>query len=328
MKFGNSKKGGGKKYKTAGDANIGAQNIMSTPAGDPAEHHDLAESGSESEDGKLFDNEVDQTLSPSMTVPGASIINKKTAWSVSDNSVDFEKVFSLRENTNRVTEKTTIAGPELASNIDSSVSDVLHTKQVFGSKGTQTDPSPSTLSGSAENRYKGSKAINPFPQTKGMDVKGLWTRDSVKPESQFLNRGTQPQLDVKFSPPMRESKQALSNASVLRNSNPPSKDNTKQESSSTGAPSAQKSGFGIFSAPKGNGSAKQGGVTEVKQNMEQSRYSTSNPTTRGGAANPNFPSSKYDSSRTNTNKGGDGRWGIFNGDSPNKILNNRLPKQH
>lgn len=260
VKYGQSKKGGGKKYQAVGDMSLGIEEVTSdsNPAIDssgPIQDLSPAEPGSEAEDEILLD-EVDQTITSSTAMPNKNLRDKKTSWSVSDAGGDFDEVFNFNEDTKRVTSNPTakpiIDFQQEASFRFGSDGSVRHPKQVFDFTKAHTKPSQPEVPDRTGNRYKKNEAVNQFAATKRMDDRGLGRRDSVRLRPQFSNQGRQPPRDMNFSPLMRENKQAGTNASAFRNSKLPLSDTSKQEPSRPNSPTTPRPSYGIFSANNAN----------------------------------------------------------------------------
>ncbi|KAH7518388.1 hypothetical protein FEM48_Zijuj09G0166400 [Ziziphus jujuba var. spinosa] len=325
VKFGLSKKGGGKKYQAAGDTSPKVEKVTSNSK-------PVVDSGGPIEDLEVEDihsGEADQAIS-SKAMQNENLRGKRTPWSVSDSSDDFGKVFNFSEDAKRVASNPTIEpmadslhGASIRSDSDGSV---WHPKQVFDSTkahpiASQSDPNMT------ENRYKKNNTVNRFSTSKVMDDKGMGTRDPVRFQPRFSNYGRQPPTDMNFSPPTRESGKAEVKAPLFKNSKLPLDDTAKQESSGPGAPSTPRPGYGIFSAQSANSPGKQSVAGEVNRNREENPYSARNPAMRGFTANQNPPGSKSGGSQPEIDKGGQGGWGIFGRESSN-LARNSLSKEN
>lgn len=168
---------------------------------------------------------------------------------------------------------------------------------------------PQESSGEAENRYRKIEARNQISPTREMDSKGETTnkgephipyqRRETPTNSHFSPSMRDPRIPYQrreaptnshFSSPMRESNRAETTPSAFRNSaplpngipkqepsspNPPRSPGLRQEPFIPNSPRSRSPGlgYGIFSTPTGNGSAKQGVSERVP-------------------ANPNSPSSR------------------------------------
>lgn len=303
VKFGLSKKGGGKKYQAAGDTSPKVENVTSNS-------NPVVDSG-----GPIEDLEKEDIAKSSKALRNENLRDKKTAWSVSDSSDDLGNVFNSSEDAKRVASNPTIKpmadlphGPSIRSDSDGSV---RHPKQVFDSTKAHPVTSQSEFPNMTENRYKKNDGVNQFSTSKGMDDNGKGTRDPVRFQPRFSNYGRQPPTDTNFLPPTRESRQAEIKAPLFRNSKLPLNDTTKQESSGPGAPSIPRPSYGIFSAHNASSPGKQGVAGEVDRNREENPYSAINPAMRGFTAKQNLPGSKSEGSRPAIDKGGQGGWGIF-----------------
>lgn len=289
VKFGPSKKSGGKKFKAVGDGN----GVSKTATRTAFSEDDPAEFGTESED---------ETLSDAVGLPSSSptvmrdndIEKNNTAWSASNSRDDFNELFDLADDTKRVKVMNTAAETvHHAANLDAS-----NFSRPKPAETLRSTP-PESFSGT-ENRYIRSEPRNQFPQ-KSIDNRGPGVRDSFRSEPEFPNQRRQPPPNMNTSPSMGQNKQVGTDASGFRNPNF-SKCMPKQEPSHPDVPSTQASGYGIFSNTKANAPPKQGNPSG----------SVRNPGTAGAGANQNIPGLKSDGSqRPGNDNGGQGKWGIF-----------------
>ena len=313
IKFGMSKKGGGKKFKVLGDTSAEVQKATTAQATansiGPTEELSSTENDSETEE-EILSDEADLPISSSMESRDENLKDNKNAWSVVDSSDNFDEVFHLGDDVNGVisgsTDKQLTTAQESTSPLSSvNVSDLLHPTPV--PEFTRANQVPSSPQGPfirTENRYKGSEPRNQFPRTKPLDNRGPGMRDSVRLEPQFPNQRRQPQVDMNFSPPVAESRQVGTDASVFRNSKLPPNNMPKREPNPPSASITPASSYGLFSTPIAPG--EQGVPAEVR----------STPI----SPNKNLPNlNSDDRQRPGPNTGGHKGWGVFSQGNSNAM---------
>lgn len=313
IKFGMSKKGGGKKFKVLGDTSAEVQKATTAQATansiGPTEELSSTENDSETEE-EILSDEADLPISSSMESRDENLKDNKNAWSVVDSSDNFDEVFHLGDDVNGVisgsTDKQLTTAQESTSPLSSvNVSDLLHPTPV--PEFTRANQVPSSPQGPfirTENRYKGSEPRNQFPPTKPLDNRGPGMRDSVRLEPQFPNQRRQPPVDMNFSPPVAESRQVGTDASVFRNSKLPPNNMPKREPNPPSASSTPASSYGLFSTPIAPG--EQGVPAEVR----------STPI----SPNKNLPNlNSDDRQRPGPNTGGQKGWGVFSQGNSNAM---------
>lgn len=228
VKFGSSKKGGGKKDELA---NAQPKDGRSAPPKSPAmskEEH--AEFYTESED---------------------------------DSADDFDKVFDFSndaespsinhlEGSNSVTEPAT-------SSVEFNVPKFSHPRSAHDVRNARPPSALPEPSPGKENRYRRSEPGNRFLQTP-MDNKGPGKQDSFKFEPQFSNQRRQPQPQMNATPSMGERKQVSPDFSASRNSKPPHE--TPKQVASSPETAKPASSYGIFSSAKAVIPGKQGSVAD------------------------------------------------------------------
>lgn len=314
VKFGTSKKGGGKKLKVTAPAAVNSVG--------PLEELSSADSGLETEEEILSDDD-DLPISSSMEIKEKNLEKKKNAWSVVDSSDNFEKVFHFGDDVNGVASESTdkqlktaqeTASPSSNVNVSdfsrpSPLPDFTRANQVPFSplpdfkRANQVPSSPQGSFGT-ENRFKRSEPRDQFSPTKPIDNRGPGMRDSSRLEPQFPNQRRQPPpVDMNFSPSVAEGRQDGTDASVSRNLRVPPNNMPKREPSPHGAPSAPSPGYGIFSAPNASG---RGVAAEVRRQSEGNPHDS-----------PRNPGATGDSQRPGLDKGEAKAWGVFSRDSSN-----------
>ncbi|XWS55118.1 hypothetical protein CRYUN_Cryun10bG0147600 [Craigia yunnanensis] len=150
----------------------------------------------------------------------------------------------------------------------------------------------------------------PYPQRQPPQNMGQSTRESVRSEPPFPYPRQQPPQNMNASSSVRDTNQVENDASLFRNSKPPSNGLPKEQPSHTDVPGTPAPSFGIFSTPKANSSGKQGIAVDAHGSNEGNRYGK-----RGNGASQNLPGSKFDGSRRpDGNTGGQDRFGIFSKD--------------
>ncbi|KAL7206984.1 hypothetical protein ACSBR2_019641 [Camellia fascicularis] len=289
IKFGPSKKGSGKKASKVVDATSPEVQKDATLNQSPVHSKDITESGSETEDESFFE-EVDMPIARNMTKPDNDIDKKNPTWSVVDANDDFDSAFGIRGD-------ATIAksSRDVQMKVDS------------------TETVPSSLSEGLpgmENRYR-REPRNTYPPTK--------PRDSMRSVPQLPNQHRLQQFGLNASPSRRETE--FGNVKV------PANDIPKQEQFRLRSPGSPVPSFGIFSAPKVNDTSEKNGVPAAVNRYQKGNFfdSTRQPRPRGVSANPNSPlSNSSGSGRSGIDNGGQGKWGIFNGESSN-VMTSRIP---
>lgn len=226
VKFGSSKKGGGKKDELASKQPIASRSAP--PKSHVMSKEEPAEFYMESED---------------------------------DSGEDFDKVFDVSDDdktpsinhlqgSNSVTESAT-------SSVESNVSKFSHPRSAHDVRNARLPlPQPEHSPGK-ENRYRRSEPGNQFQKT-SMDNKGPGKQDLFKLEPQFSNQRRQPQPQRSATPSMGERKQVSPDFYASRNSKSPH-ETPKQDAAS---PETVKpaSSYGIFSSAKAGIPGKQGSV--------------------------------------------------------------------
>ena len=198
VKFGTSKKGGGKKLKVTAPAVVDSVG--------PLEQLSSVESGLEAEE-EILSDEDDLPISSSMEITDKTLEKKKNAWSVVDSSDDFEKVLHFDDDVSgvasRSTDKQLKTAQETASpSTNVNVSDFLRPSPLPNfTRANQAPSSPQGPSVGTENRHKRTEPRNQF---------------SSRLEHQFPNQ-RQPSVDMNFSPSVAEGRQVGTDASASRN---------------------------------------------------------------------------------------------------------------
>lgn len=302
VKFGTSKKGGGKKLKVVGDksAEVHSAASVSVDSIGSIEKLSSAESGSETEEESL-----------------------------SDATDDFDEVVRFGDDVNGVisgsTDKKFKSAQEAASSSShDNLSNALHPTPLPDFMQTnQVPPSPQGPPFGIENRYKRSEPRNQFPPTKPIDNRSPGMRDLLSSERQFPSQRRQPPpLDMNCSSSVPESRQSGIGASDFRNLKLPHNGMPKREPSPTGTPNAPASGYGIFSGS--NAPGRQGvAAAAVHKNREGDPHDSSrNPGTRGISPNKNLPNlNSGDGQKQGLDTGGTKGWGVFSRDSSNAMPN-------
>ncbi|XP_059449240.1 translation initiation factor IF3-1, mitochondrial [Corylus avellana] len=341
VKFGTSKKGGGKKLKVTAPAAVDSVG--------PLEQLSFVESGLEAEE-EILSDEDDLPISSSMEITDKTLEKKKNAWSVVDSSDDFEKVFHFDDDVNGVASRSTdkqlktaqeIASP--SSNVN--VLDFSHPSPLPNfTRANQAPSFPQGPSFGTENRHKRTEPKNQFssrlePQfpnqrrqppvdmnfspsvaegrqvgtdaSSSRNLRVPPNQFSSRLEPQFPNQRRQPPVDMNFSPSVAEGGQVGTDASASRNIRVPPNNMPKREPSPPGAPSTPSPGYGIFSSPNASG---RGVAAEVHRQSEGNPHDS--PRNLGATG---------DSQRSGLDKGGPKAWGIFSRDSSN-VVPNRISK--
>jgi hypothetical protein len=237
VKFGTSKKGGGKKLKVTAPAVVDSVG--------PLEQLSSVESGLEAEE-EILSDEDDLPISSSMEITDKTLEKKKNAWSVVDSSDDFEKVFHVDDDVNGVaswsTDKQSKTAQETASpSTNVNVSEFLRPSPLPNfTRANQAPSSPQGPSFGTENRHKrteprnqfSSRLEHQFPSQRqpsvaegrqvGTDASA--TENLRVPPNQFSSRlepqfpnQRQPPVDMNFSPSVAEGRQVGTDASASRN---------------------------------------------------------------------------------------------------------------
>ncbi|KAF5951517.1 hypothetical protein HYC85_009461 [Camellia sinensis] len=297
IKFGPSKKGSGKKASKVVDATSPEVQKVATLNQSPVHSKDITESGSETEDESFFE-EVDMPIALNMTKPDNDIDKKNPTWSVVDANDDFDSAFGI------IRGDATIAksSRDVQMKIDS------------------TETVPSSLSEGLpgmENRYR-REPRNTYPPTK--------PRDSMRSVPQLPNQHRLQQFGLNASPSRRETERVETDGSLFGNVKVPANDIPKQEQFRLRSPGSPVPSFGIFSAPKVNDTSEKNGVPAAVNRYQKGNSfdSTRQPRPRGVSANPNSPlSNSSGSGRSGIDNGGQGKWGIFSGESSN-VMTSRI----
>ncbi|KAJ6386105.1 hypothetical protein OIU77_029133 [Salix suchowensis] len=226
VKFGSSKKGGGKKDELANTQPIASRSAP--PKSHVMSKEEPAEFYMESED---------------------------------DSGEDFDKVFNVSdddktpsinhlEGSNSVTESAT-------SSVEFNVPKFSHTRSAHDVRNARLPlPQPEHSPGK-ENRYRRSEPGNHFPQT-SMDNKGPGKQDLFKLEPQFSNQRRQPQPQRSATTSMGERKQVSPDFYASRNSKSPHE--TPKQGAASPETVKSASSYGIFSSAKAGIPGKQGSV--------------------------------------------------------------------
>ncbi|XVE93897.1 hypothetical protein REPUB_Repub01dG0233900 [Reevesia pubescens] len=386
VKFGPSKKGGGKTAKVVGGTMAEPPSKSTTDRQNSVlPQDDSSESVSEPED--------DLPTSSPTQIQAENVEDKKNAWSVSESGDDFDKLFNLNEGVslNSTRKEIHAIQQRVSSPSNDYASKLLHRKPDVNSPASNTSQYPRPeISLGIDNRYKRSEPRNPFPPARSMEHLGPRTRESVRSEPQLpyprgqppqnIGQGTresvrsepqfpypqrqppqhmgesvrsepqfgnpqrqppqnmgqstresvrsepqfpyprrQPPQNTTTTSSVRETKQVENDASLFRNSKPPSNDLPKQQRSHSDVPGTPAPSFGIFSIPKAISSGKQDIAANAHGSNDGNKYaSLRNHGMGGNAANQNFPGSKLDGSRRpDDNMGGQDKFGIFSRDNLN-----------
>lgn len=299
VKFGPSKKGGGgKASKVVANPRLKIQN-------------GTAPLGSVARASRTSEEEMDPEESDSE----ADLENSKETWSAVDGNNDFDEVFDLKDDANRIPSKYTAKKMDVVSDRDVNISDLSQLRRLPDSGRTSSVPlSQQDSSVKAENRYKKIEPVTRFQPTNVMDNKGRGARDSHRSETQIRDQRRHPPTNPNFSPPMRETRREENNTSPLRNIKHPLNATSKPDPSHHADPSPSKTSFGIFSSLNANAPGKQDAAATSYQSNRCPPYAPSNnPYLHGASENTKFPATK---SNENINKG-QKSWGIFSKDSQN-----------
>lgn len=336
-----TKKGGRKTSKVVGGS------VAEPPTKSATDRDDSMES----EDEMVADGHDLPTSSP-MQMQDENVVDKKTAWSVSDFGDDFNG--GVSSNSTR--------------------------KEVHATQQRVSSPLNDYASPGTDNRYKRSEPRTParsmehldqskresirsepqfpYPQRQPPQNMGQSTRDSVRSEPQFpylrrqppqnMDQGTRDSVrsEPQFPYPRRQPPQNMgqstresvrsepqfpypqqqppkNDASQFRNSKPPSNDLFKQQQSQSNVPGTPAPSFGIFSTPKTDSSGKQGIAADAHGSNVVNRYGM-----RGNGASRNLPGSKFDGNqRPDGSTCGQDKFGIFGRDTSN-MTPNRMPKSN
>ncbi|KAF5752003.1 Translation initiation factor 3 family protein putative isoform 1 [Tripterygium wilfordii] len=254
VKFGPSKKGGGKKSKAATNASAGVQE------------------GSTSATSAVSPDEEDE-----------SIADNETAWSVVDSNDDFESVFELSDDMNGASaypaDEMHSAALTASSSTTFNKSDIGHRRPVPNSKANTHPSFPPQPSLETVNRYARSESKNQFPPAKPTDNRIPATRDPYP-------RRQMPQ-ETNLRPSVSEGRQP-GGSSPFPDLKPSSKDVRRQEHSRPNASDTPRPSYGIFSTPNANAPRNQGQGRDARWNREGSSNDTATiPGTGGVVAKQN-----------------------------------------
>ncbi|XVE67190.1 hypothetical protein DITRI_Ditri08aG0140400 [Diplodiscus trichospermus] len=361
VKFGPTKKGGGKTSKVVGSAMAESPTQSTTDRQRPQD--------------EIVSDEDDLPTSSPVQMQGENVVDEKTAWSVAESGDDFGKSFDLSGGvlSNSTRKEIHATQQRVPFPLNDYASKTFHPEPGVNptAQSTSQFSHPETSPGT-ENRYKRSEPRNLFRHARSMEHMGQSTRDSVRPEPQFpypqrqphqnmgqsmresvrsepqfpyprqqppqnMGQGTresvssepqfhyprqQPPQSMNASSLVRDTKQE-NNASMFRNTKPPSNDLPKQQPSHSDVPGTRAPSFGKFSTPKANSSGKQGIAMDEHGSNERNRYGK-----RGNGASQNLPSSNFDGSRRpDGDTGGRDRFGIFSTDG-SIMTPNSMPKSN
>ncbi|XWS40222.1 hypothetical protein CRYUN_Cryun18bG0121800 [Craigia yunnanensis] len=328
VKFGPSKKGGGKTSKVVGGTMAESPTKSATDQRPMLPQDDSMESVLESED-EIVSDEDDLLTSSPMKMHDENVVDKKTAWSVSESADDFDKLFNLNGcvSSNLTRKEIHATQQRVSSPLNDYASKILHPKPVVNTSPPNTSQyfRPETSLG-IDNRYKRSEPRSLFPPARSMEHMGQSTRESVRSEPQFPYPRRQPPQNMgqstresvisepQFPYPRQQPPQNMNASSSVRD--------IKQVENDSDVPGTPAPSFGIFSTPKANSSGKQDIAADAHGN-EGNRYGMG----RNGASQ-NLPESKFDCSRRpDSDTGGQNRFGIFSRDK-SSMTSNRMPKSN
>ncbi|XP_022763024.1 translation initiation factor IF3-1, mitochondrial isoform X2 [Durio zibethinus] len=195
VKFGPSKKGGGKTSKAVEGATTEPATKSAIDRQRPIlPQDDSTESVFKSEDEVLSD-EDDLPTSSLMQMQAENVEYKKTAWSVSESGDDLDKLFNNNGgvSSNSTLNKIHATQQRVSSPPNDYASKFLHPKPDVNSTGSNASqfPHPETSIG-IDNRHRRSEPRNMFPPARSMEHVGQSTRESIRSEPQFPYPRRQP----------------------------------------------------------------------------------------------------------------------------------------
>ncbi|XVF67963.1 hypothetical protein PTKIN_Ptkin10aG0164300 [Pterospermum kingtungense] len=189
VKFGPSKKGGGKTSKVVGDTVAEPPTESTTDRERPMPHQDDSmESVFEDE---IVSDEDDLPTSSPLQMQDKSVVDKKTTWSVSESGHDFDKFnFNGGVSSNSTRNEIHATQQRVSSPLNDFASKLLHPKPVANPNAPNTlqFSRPETSPG-ADNRYKRSEPRAPARSMEHMDQS---RRESIRSEPQFPYPQRQP----------------------------------------------------------------------------------------------------------------------------------------